>query len=80
MEKVYQFLKKLGKFLAGLAVLVLVGLLLLFLTVIFSLMGAPCTACVNLSHQLNQALLVLAPALASLVRSFTGYFFPKPSS
>jgi hypothetical protein len=64
---------KILKFLAGVALLLLAGLLLLFLQAVFTLMAAPCTACVNLSASLYQTLAVLAPALASL----TGVFLLK---
>lgn len=74
MEKVYRFLKKLGKFLAGLVVLVFAGLLILFLEVIFSLMSAPCTACLDLSARLYQTLAVLAPAIASLLLPLFAFF------
>jgi hypothetical protein len=57
---------KILKFLAGVALLLLAGLLLLFLQAVFALMSAPCTACVNLSVSLYQTLSFLAPALASL--------------
>jgi len=66
MPKVVQFLIKGSRFLVGFGLFLVVGVFALTLRTFFLAIGAPCSACVDLSVWLNQTLVLLAPALASL--------------
>ena len=66
MKKAIRFLVQASRFLVGLGFFLFVGVFILVLQVFFLALSAPCTACVDLAASLNQTLMLLAPALASL--------------